>query len=209
MLVIGCGGLAMQILHDLEADLGPGDIYFFDDITFPRPKELYGYPVLNSMEKAVELFLQKNNFSFCLGLSVPSNRKALAARFVESGGVWVSIVSKRGTQISSYAKLNEGVNILPYCLIEPGVQLGKGVLLNAGCFVHHNAKVGDFCEFGPGVKLLGNAVIGNNVFVGANAVILPKIKIGNNCIIGAGAVVTKDVVDNQKVAGVPAKLYNH
>ena len=46
--------------------------------------------------------------------------------------------------------------------------------------------------------------IGENVWIGAGAKILPGVEIGDNAIIGAGAVVTKDVGENQIVAGVPA-----
>lgn len=61
------------------------------------------------------------------------------------------------------------------------------------------------------MKLLENSdyfaqiVIGDNVNIGMNAIIMPGVTIGNNCIVGAGAVVTKNVLDNTVVAGVPAK----
>lgn len=57
-----------------------------------------------------------------------------------------------------------------------------------------------------GVSKIGRVEIGSNVFVGADAVILCNTKIGTNVIIGAGSVVTKDVPDNQVVAGNPAKI---
>ena len=47
--------------------------------------------------------------------------------------------------------------------------------------------------------------IGSNVWIGSRAIILGGVTIGNNVIVGAGSVVTKDVVSNIVVAGVPAK----
>tara|TARA_Y100000589_G_scaffold191451_1_gene181309 strand:+ start:1498 stop:1941 length:444 start_codon:yes stop_codon:yes gene_type:complete len=47
--------------------------------------------------------------------------------------------------------------------------------------------------------------LGHNSFIGAGSIILPGLKLGKNCIIGAGSVVTKDVKDNEIVAGNPAK----
>ena len=48
--------------------------------------------------------------------------------------------------------------------------------------------------------------IGKNSFVGVRAVILPGVKIGENAVVGAMAVVTREVFENQIVAGNPAKI---
>ena len=49
-------------------------------------------------------------------------------------------------------------------------------------------------------------IIGENVWIGAKATILKGVTIGDNAVIGANSVVTKDVLANSIVAGVPAKL---
>ena len=56
----------------------------------------------------------------------------------------------------------------------------------------------------PGKK--GDIIIGDGVWIGANVFINPDVKIGNNAVICANSMVTKDVVDNAIVGGVPAKL---
>jgi putative colanic acid biosynthesis acetyltransferase WcaF len=45
-----------------------------------------------------------------------------------------------------------------------------------------------------------------NAFVGARAMILPGVSIGKNAVVGAQAVVTKDVQENEIVAGNPARV---
>jgi acetyltransferase-like isoleucine patch superfamily enzyme len=57
-----------------------------------------------------------------------------------------------------------------------------------------------------GAAISGKVKIGDFSNIGTNATILPNISIGENCFIGAGAVVTKDVLNNQVVYGVPARL---
>lgn len=47
-------------------------------------------------------------------------------------------------------------------------------------------------------------LIGDYVFIGPRAIILPGVKIGRGAIVGAGAVVTKDVLENTIVGGIPA-----
>jgi acetyltransferase-like isoleucine patch superfamily enzyme len=41
--------------------------------------------------------------------------------------------------------------------------------------------------------------------IGNNATLLPGIVIGKFAVVGAGSVVTKDVLENTTVVGVPAK----
>lgn len=52
----------------------------------------------------------------------------------------------------------------------------------------------------------GEIVIGNNVWIGDKVTILGGVHIGDNVIIAANAVVTKDILSNTIVAGVPAKV---
>jgi acetyltransferase-like isoleucine patch superfamily enzyme len=42
-------------------------------------------------------------------------------------------------------------------------------------------------------------------YVGTGAIILSGVTVGRHSVVGAGAVVTKDVIDNVLVVGVPAK----
>ena len=49
-------------------------------------------------------------------------------------------------------------------------------------------------------------VIGDNVWIGLNVIILKGVKIGNGAVIAAGSVVTKDVLPNTLVGGMPAKI---
>ena len=49
------------------------------------------------------------------------------------------------------------------------------------------------------------SILGNNVRIGGQAGISGNIKIGNNVEIAGGSGVIKDVPDNSKVMGYPAK----
>ena len=63
-----------------------------------------------------------------------------------------------------------------------------------------------FVELCPDVNVSGNCKIGKFTFIGTNCTILPNIQIGSNVVIAAGSVVTKDVLANSIIGGVPAKL---
>jgi UDP-3-O-[3-hydroxymyristoyl] glucosamine N-acyltransferase len=83
--------------------------------------------------------------------------------------------------------------------------ISKGTVIGSFVNIEHRVTIGSHCFIGPGCILTGSCKINSNSNLGVNSVILNGIKIGKNCKIGAGSVVTKDISDNQIVAGVPAR----
>lgn len=104
------------------------------------------------------------------------------------------------------------------------IHLGKNVFINSGC--QFQDQGGIYIEDGT---LIGHQVvlatlnhdmnpekranlhpapihIGKNVWIGAHATILAGVTIGDGAVVAAGAVVTKDVLENTVVGGVPAKV---
>ena len=55
------------------------------------------------------------------------------------------------------------------------------------------------------VGFAGSCKIGNRVLIGGQAGISGHLKIGNNVQIGGGSGVVKNIPDNSKVMGYPAK----
>jgi len=94
--------------------------------------------------------------------------------------------------VGNDVSMQTGVYITRYTTIEDGVFMGP-----------HSVTTNDK-YMKSGIELRG-AVIKRGAKVGANATILPGIIVGRNCVIGSGAVVTRDVADNDVVAGNPAR----
>ncbi len=83
--------------------------------------------------------------------------------------------------------------------------IGKNTFLDNQIHIAHNVKIGENCVIAGQVGFAGSSIIGNNVFIGGQAGISGHIKIGNNVQIGGGSGVIKDIPDNTKVMGYPAK----
>ena len=83
--------------------------------------------------------------------------------------------------------------------------IGKNTYLDNQVHVAHNNKIGDNCIIAGQAGFAGSSVLGNNVMVGGQAGISGHLKIGNNVQIGGGSGVIKNISDNSRVMGYPAK----
>ena len=83
--------------------------------------------------------------------------------------------------------------------------IGKNTYLDNQIHVAHNVKIGENCIIAGQVGFAGSSTLGNNVMVGGQAGISGHLKIGNNVQIGGGSGVIKNIPDNSKVMGYPAK----
>ena len=99
-----------------------------------------------------------------------------------------------------------GVMIAPNVSINALAIVGIGVICNTYAVIEHECVIADFAHIGPGAVLCGNVTVGENSFIGAKSVVRENINIGKNVIIGAGSVIVKDIPDNMKVAGNPARI---
>ena len=82
---------------------------------------------------------------------------------------------------------------------------GKNSYLDNQIHVAHNNKIGDNCIIAGQVGFAGSSTLGNNVMIGGQAGISGHLKIGNNVQIAGGSGVIKNIADNSKVMGYPAK----
>jgi len=83
--------------------------------------------------------------------------------------------------------------------------IGRNTYLDNQVHIAHNNKIGNNCIIAGQVGFAGSSSLGNNVMIGGQAGISGHLKIGNNTQIGGGSGVIKDIPDNTKVMGYPAK----
>ena len=202
MLIIGCGGLALQMLDDLEEQF-QNELIFWADNEIINSVIKDKYTIINSKED-IKKHLSKNK-RFILGLGGCVNRRKLSERFLNYGGELCSFISAKAS-VSKHAKIGLGTVILQQAVIEADVTIGKGSLINTSAVITHECTIGEFSEIAPLSLLAGKVKIGCSTFIGAHSTVLPKLNIGSNAVIGAKSLVTKDVPDNITVIGVPAKL---
>lgn len=98
--------------------------------------------------------------------------------------------------------LNEGV-VLQSC-DGAAIELGAHVVVSFGAMILTGGI--DLTKDSPARSHVSRPIrVGDYSWIGARAIILPGVSIGPRAVIGAGSVVTRDVPENGRVGGVPAR----
>ena len=135
--------------------------------------------------------------------------------------------------ISKKAKIGENTKIWHFAYVGDNTEIGNNVKIGSLAHVDYDVKIGNNTmieglvyipplsrignnvfvgpsasltndPFPPSEKLVG-VTIKDNAIIGSSAVIKAGVTIGENSVVAMGAVVTKDVLPNTVVIGVPAK----
>lgn len=107
--------------------------------------------------------------------------------------------------ISSFATLDESVQVFANAVVQPGAVVGPGCIINTGAIVEHDCDLGPFTHCAPGSVLCGGVTTGPRVHIGAGAVVRENITLGADVTVGAGAAVVRDHTDPGLLKGVPAR----
>tara|TARA_B110000238_G_scaffold57465_1_gene62801 strand:- start:27 stop:1007 length:981 start_codon:yes stop_codon:yes gene_type:complete len=83
--------------------------------------------------------------------------------------------------------------------------IGKNTYIDNQVHIAHNNKIGNNCIIAGQVGFAGSSKLGNNVMIGGQAGISGHLEIGNNVKIAGGSGVIKNIPDNSRVMGYPAK----
>lgn len=142
---------------------------------------------------------------FILGIG-DNNIRHRVAKLILSKSKIISSVIDINCTLSKSSNIGVGVFASKGVLVNAFSKIGDFVILNTGCIIEHECEIGTAAHIAPGAVLAGNVKVGNRTFIGANSVIKQGVTIGDDVIIGAGSVILRNIDNNTKLVGNPARV---
>lgn len=202
LLIVGGGGLAREVIW-LARDCRPAwnVIGILDDSPRLQGQRLCNVPVLGPICE----WRRHPNVRLVVAIGDPRVRQAVVQRLSAEATPNFATLIHPSVLMSEYVELGAGSIVAAGCILTTQVRIGRHVVLDRMVNAGHDVTVADFCTVSPMALLSGNVILAAGVWVGAAASIRQGLRIGQGSMVGMGAAVVGNVMDNELVAGVPAR----
>ncbi len=207
LIICGTGAFARELYWHAKESYGYGtewDLKGYLDGHVPMSDSEYDklqLPVLGVYSD----YDPEEDDVFTCGIGSPDKRKEMIDTVSNNGGHFINVIHKTAI-IQGSANLGIGIILCPYVSVNDSAVLSNYVLVNYMSTLGHDVRVNEYSCIMGHVDLCGFVHVGSNVYIGSGARVLPSGIIGDNAFVGAGSVVLKNVNNNTKVFGNPAKL---
>ena len=200
VVIAGAGGFGLEIYDYLQAEArsgGPTVAGFIDD----TPSEQLQLPDGENTKHlgSIKGYRPVKGQAVVVAIGSVKGRRTvmelLAANEVETPAyVHGSAI------VSPSARIDSGVLVCPFTIVNSKASLHKGSVANVHCSVGHGAVVGAYSVLSPYAALNGDAAIGAGCFLGTRATIYPRIHIGDACIVDSHTGVRVNAQDRQLIS---------
>lgn len=203
IVVFGASGHAKVVIDILEKQGTYQIAFLVDDDPKLWGKSFYGYKVIDGRESLINN--HKRPSAGIVAIGDNASRMKVAKWFVEHGFTLANAIHPTAA-IARGARISAGTVIMPGVVINGDTIVGKNVIINTGATVDHDSVINDGVHIAPGCHLCGNVSVGDGTLIGAGSIVIPGIEIGSEVFVTAGSTVVKNIVDNQRVTGNPARV---
>lgn len=159
---------------------------------------------LGSDEEIDQIREKYPNAAYIIGVGDIQIRRQLINQYNFKNLPYISVIAPNAN-ISSGAKIEEGVFISMGGIINTRACVAAHCIINTGSIIEHDCVLGHNVHVAPGAVLGGSVQIGSDTLIGLGARVKNNISIGQNAIVGVGAVVIQSVRDYTTVVGIPAR----
>ena len=203
LVVFGAGGHAKVVIDIVERQGDYEIAGLLDDDIKHQGKRFFGYPVLGTRADLPGLLTAQLRHAI-VTIGDNASRAAVAAHMDSHGWQFATAVHP-GASIGRGVTIGPGSVIMAGCAVNADAHLGSHVIINTGATVDHDCRIADAVHIAPGCHLCGGVSVGLGSLLGAGSTVTPGVSIGCRVIVGAGSTVIRDVADEAKVSGSPAR----
>ncbi|MGG3155880.1 acetyltransferase [Priestia megaterium] len=201
LLILGAGGHGKVVSEIAQLMKQWEEIAFLDDRE--DISEVLGIPIVG---KLADLLALRSEYEYAF-VAIGSNTARLKwTEKLSHHGFKIPILMHPSSTVSAKSFIEEGTVIMAGAVINPDTKIGRSCIINTASTIDHDCILQEGVHTSPGVHLGGTVKVGKRTWVCIGATIINNINIGCDSVIAAGAVVTKDVLSNVLVAGVPAVI---
>lgn len=204
MIIIGAGGFGRELLQwikDINAVKPTWEIAgFIDDNLNALDKIECDYKIIGTISD----WQPKEDEEFALALGAPEIKEKISKMMKQRGAKFPAIIHPTAI-ITPFSTYGEGLVMFPYSKLSVNSCVGDFVtILSSG--VGHDVQIGDYSTISGMCSVLRNVTIGKRVFLAAGVSLAQDVIIGDDVYIGLGSVVLKDIKQNARVFGNPARV---
>lgn len=204
IIIVGAGGFGRELLQWIKEINYKKQTWKIKGFLDDNLHALDGYNCDYRIIGRISEWHPSANEIFALAIAKIETKKLVVDLITSRGGKFASIIHPT-TRICDFAKYGKGLIMYPGSSIGPNCIIGNYVtLLSSG--LGHDVIVGDFSTISSLCGISGHVKIGNSVYLGTGCIIPPSLRIGDNAFVGMGSVIIRNVKDNTKVFGNPAKV---
>ena len=196
LIIVGCGGHS-KVVTDVAEAQGFRTICYVDtrgsNTTF--------------LGRAVYPAFPGGNCYFIVAIGDNCTREIIFNQILKENpnAIGVSLIHPTSC-VSARCTMKDGVVVMPHCVINSSVTIGRGVIINTHAVVEHDTIIHDFSSLAPGVVMGGSVNIGTRAAICLGARVKHGVSIGDDVIVGAASLVLRDIVDACVAYGSPAKI---
>lgn len=205
IIIIGAAGCGREVANWIE-DINKVEptwniLGFLDD----NPNALHGFPCKYQIIGTIKGHEPRNDVKYAMGIASPAVKKLIGPAMIEKGAQFASIIHPSVHVYSEY-ELGVGLVAYPNAKIATGCKIGDFVTLQS-TILGHDAELEDYVTVSSSCGITGGTKLHEGCFIGDHACIAVGMEIGAWAYVGIGSVVIREVPENTRVFGNPARVF--
>lgn len=205
IIIIGAAGCGREVANWIE-DINKVEptwniLGFLDD----NPNALDGFPCNYQIIGTIKDHEPRENVKYAMGIASPAVKKLIGPAMIEKGAQFASIIHPSVHVYSEY-ELGVGLVAYPNAKIATGCRIGDFVTLQS-TILGHDAELENYVTVSSSCGITGGTKLHEGCFIGDHACIAVGMEIGAWAYVGIGSVVIREVPENTRVFGNPARVF--